>query len=140
MFLYLFYQDFGRFQTCNLHKFVLERFFVTSVNCGLNKGDKFSSSIMVSGKEYSKKSDGINIIVYDIAKAAVVQSKSFADPNTREFMRFVKSVFPGKLIIGTSQILCTEKSAIDFQKQKSILYGLRRLLIHTRGLKPLVFR
>ena len=119
---------------------VLEKFFVTSINCGLNKGDKLSSSIMVSGKEYSQQSDGINIIVYDIARAAVIQSKSFADPNTREFMRFVESVFPGKLIIGTSQILCTEKSAIGFEKQKSILYSLRRLRIHTHGLKPLVFR
>ena len=83
---------------------------------------------------------GINIIVYDIGKAEVVESRHFSNPNTRAFMRFVRSVMPGRLIIGTSQVLCTDKSAVDFYRQKSVLYALRRLHVYTHGMKPLVFR
>ncbi|XP_066920455.1 uncharacterized protein [Clytia hemisphaerica] len=122
-------------------KVIRERFLATSINCGMNTNEnQFFSSIRISGHEYSKQNDGLNVVVYDIGKATVVQSKSFADPNTREFMQFIRNIMPGRLIIGTSQILCSETSAVDFQKQQSILYGLRRLRIHTRGLKPLVFR
>ena len=52
-------KDFNVFRNMIHFELFLERFLVTSINCGMNTNEnQFFSSIRISGNEHSKQNDG----------------------------------------------------------------------------------
>lgn len=112
-----------------------EKFVITSVNCAIETNS--ASSIRISGKEYSRKRDGLNMVVYNPISNQVVTSISFGHTKSKRFVDFFEAIKPHMIVLVTSQVLCSKKSSTDLRIQKSILHGLNRMAFDTQDMSPL---
>ena len=119
----------------------LVKIAVTSVNCAVDDCVECGSSILINGREYSKKRDGINMVVFDTNSLSVTSTHAFGVSEATQMMSAIKQLSGTSLVIISTQVLCDSGSSIDTRTQSFVMDMVQRLMGRTlRGMHPFQLR
>ena len=107
----------------------------------MDKCNTCGAQIIVNKLNHSPMIDGINIAVLDPNSGDVITTASFLNTKSRKFIKFIKKIKDGNVVIATSQLLCNHNNTKNIRTQKAVLYAFQLLGARRQNnINPVIFR